>query len=296
MVSVWDAALQEVKTSDKADKITDRYILFAGASTSGKSSAILQFLARDEQTRPTIALEYTYARKPTNMQNKLTGHIWELGGGTHLTKLVQVPINADTLEQLTIVLVVDLSEPNKMWDNLEGLIKITRERVDAVIKQVNKRDPNFAKSLKKSTKHRLGVEKEKLELNDRNPFQIPLVIIGTKYDLFQDLDTTEKKLITGALRCLAYCHGATLLYTSSKLEMTSKTLRHVMNVAAFDGKLNKIPILEENKPVYAPAGSDSVEAIGQPPKAMSTVRTSNKYVSFSFVETYFRVRSYVELT
>ena len=35
----------------------------------------------------------------------MTGHIWELGGGTHLTKLIEIPINPDTIQNLTIVLV-----------------------------------------------------------------------------------------------------------------------------------------------------------------------------------------------
>ena len=39
----------------------------------------------------------------------MTGHIWELGGGTHLTKLIEIPINPDTIQSLTIVLVSRIS-------------------------------------------------------------------------------------------------------------------------------------------------------------------------------------------
>lgn len=276
MVSIWDVALQQLNVSDNADKVTDKYILFAGASSCGKTTAILKFLARDEPTRPTIALEYTFARKSSNMQNKMTGHIWELGGGTHLTKLVEVPINPDTLQHLTITIVIDLSAPDKLWVTLEGLINTTRERVEHVIKQVNKRDPNFSKNLKKATRQRLGFDKDKFEPEEIKPFPVPLVIIGSKYDLFQDMDFEEKKLIVGAMRCLAHCNGGTLLFTSSKIESTSKALRHVMNVAAFDGKLNKTCTIEDNKPIYIPAGMDNTENIGSPPKSLTSIRGTGK--------------------
>ena len=43
-----------------------------------------------------------------------------------------------------------------------------------------------------------------------DPFPIPLVIIGGKYDEFQDFDSEKRKIICKTLRFVAHSHGAHL--------------------------------------------------------------------------------------
>jgi len=276
MGSIWDAAIEELKKSKENEKPSNKFLFFTGGSSSGKTTSILNFLSRDEKPRPTVALEYTFARKSGNLQNKITSHIWELGGGSHLNKLLQIPINPQTIQHLTIVIVVDLSKPEMIWKYTEELIKNMKVRAEDVIKEVNKEDPNFGKALKKAAKHRLGSEKDKFLLDSIKPFPIPLIIIGSKYDLFEDFDLADKKLITGAMRCIALYNAASLLFVSSKIESTNKNLRHILNAAAFDVKLNKTSIIEENRPIYIPVGSDNLKDIGVPPKTSNSLPSSNK--------------------
>ena len=42
------------------------------------------------------------------------------------------------------------------------------------------------------------------------PFRIPLVIVGTKFDLYQELDPEKKKVIAKTLRFIAHTYGASL--------------------------------------------------------------------------------------
>ncbi|KAK3704477.1 hypothetical protein QZH41_013342, partial [Actinostola sp. cb2023] len=51
------------------------------------------------------------------------GHIWELGGGAFLSKLVDIPITIDSISSLAIVIVLDLSLPNELWVTMETLLK-----------------------------------------------------------------------------------------------------------------------------------------------------------------------------
>ena len=53
---------------------------------------------REEPSRPTTGMEYTYGRrsKGSNMAKDVT-HLWELGGGTSLAKLIEIPINTECL-------------------------------------------------------------------------------------------------------------------------------------------------------------------------------------------------------
>lgn len=84
---------------------------------------------------------------------------------------------------MSVVIVLDLSKPNEMWFTLEKLLSSLKSRIDTVIQEVRLDDPNFKDRLKKATWERIGVDHEDKDMID--PFLIPLVIIGAKYDLFQ---------------------------------------------------------------------------------------------------------------
>ena len=49
------------------------------------------------------------------------------------------------------------------------------------------------------------------------PFRIPLVIVGTKFDLYQELDPEKKKVIAKTLRFIAHTYGASLYVCSTIL-------------------------------------------------------------------------------
>ena len=44
------------------------------------------------------------------------------------------------------------------------------------------------------------------------PFPVPLVILGGKYDLFQNLESENKKVVCKALRFFAHNYGSTLQF------------------------------------------------------------------------------------
>ena len=43
-----------------------------------------------------------------------------------------------------------------------------------------------------------------------SPMMIPVAIVGTKYDIFQEFDPEKKKMICKTLRFLAHMNGASL--------------------------------------------------------------------------------------
>jgi len=53
---------------------------------------------RGESPKTTIGIEYTFGRRSrgANMAKDIT-HLWELGGGTSLAKLIEIPITAECL-------------------------------------------------------------------------------------------------------------------------------------------------------------------------------------------------------
>ena len=68
----------------------ETYSLFTGQHGSGKSSlmALLQgggSSGKEDKPKPTVALEYMFARKSNNGA-KDVAHIWELGGGVQVRR------------------------------------------------------------------------------------------------------------------------------------------------------------------------------------------------------------------
>lgn len=56
------------------------------------------------------------------------------------------------------------------------------------------------------------VDREHPDFAKLEPFKVPLVIIGGKYDRFQDLEPETKKIICRALRFFAHFYGASLQF------------------------------------------------------------------------------------
>ena len=67
-------------------------------------------LAGAEDTpKPTVALEYMFARRSSGSGLQDIAHVWELGGGATLADLLNVPITPQRLPSNAYVIVIDLS-------------------------------------------------------------------------------------------------------------------------------------------------------------------------------------------
>ncbi|XP_046842817.1 cytoplasmic dynein 2 light intermediate chain 1-like isoform X2 [Xenia sp. Carnegie-2017] len=226
--SLWDIAVnkrQEIEIKNNGESIEGKNnhfseelsILILGSKGSGKSTIVLRFLDKDENPKPTVALDYTFGRraKSHNMQRDI-GHIWELGGGTFLSNLIEVPLKEETICTSSVLIVVDLSKPNELWLTLEVLLKSTRSAIDKLLSEIKNKNPSLANEIQEKAWKRFGdnhVDKSFLD-----PFPIPLGIVGTKYDIFQDFDPEKRKMISRTLRFIAHSNGAHLQYFSSKAE------------------------------------------------------------------------------
>uniref|UniRef100_A0A5G2QUG0 Cytoplasmic dynein 2 light intermediate chain 1 n=1 Tax=Sus scrofa TaxID=9823 RepID=A0A5G2QUG0_PIG len=225
----------------------------------GKTTIILRCLDRDEPPKPTLALEYTYGRRAKGHNiPKDIAHFWELGGGTSLLDLISIPITSDTLRTFSVVLVLDLSKPNDLWPTMENLLQATKRHVDKVIMKLGKKNSKAASEMRQKIWSNMQKDHPDRELID--PFPIPLVIIGSKYDIFQDFDSEKRKVICKTLRFVAHYYGASLMFTS-KSEALLLKIRGVINQLAFGIDKSKSICVDQNKPLFITAGLDSLSQI-----------------------------------
>ncbi|KAM4695358.1 cytoplasmic dynein 2 light intermediate chain 1 [Discoglossus pictus] len=273
--SLWDIAVAEVQkkenaeNEEEAEEVSERSLFFVGNKNGGKTTIILRCLDRDEAPKPTLALEYTFGRRAKGHNTpKDVAHFWELGGGTSLLDLIQIPITKESIKTFSIVLVLDLSKPNELWTTLENLLQVTRKHADKVIADIGKNNSKTANQLKRSIWRSMPKDHPDRELID--PFPLPLLIVGSKYDIFQDFDSEKRKVISKTLRFVSHYYGASLMFTSKSEALTLKTVtRSFINHLAFGLDKSKSVSLDYNKPLLIPVGMDSLSQIGSPPASDS---------------------------
>jgi dynein light intermediate chain 2, cytosolic len=88
---------------------------------------------------------------------------------------------------------------------------------------------------------------------------VPVVIVGTKYDVFANqFEPQRKKIICRALRYFAHDSGASLVFTSVR-ENQSSQFKSLLLAQAFEvaGQPSETKIeVNPNMPIVVPAGQD----------------------------------------
>ncbi|XP_037071926.1 cytoplasmic dynein 2 light intermediate chain 1-like [Pollicipes pollicipes] len=234
-------------------------LLFVGGKQAGKSSIIHKFLDREEAPKKTLGLEYSYGRKAGKSVLKDVCHIWELGGGTTYTPLLETPLEAERLPTVAIFLVIDLNKPQSMWFTLETMLQVLRENLDTEIGSGVGREMKLKERLKRATD--LRVPPDHQDYAQMRPFPVPLIIFGSHYDAFQDWDPEKKKLVCRTLRYVAHVNGASLQFFSSTDSALVKKAKELIGQYAFGGVTSGQLAQDYNKPLLVPAGADSLAGI-----------------------------------
>lgn len=191
--SIQDIAIKLVQkqlndTSD-TNETKERTIFVLGSKGVGKTTLINRFLDRDDPAKPTLALEYSFGRRTTPGQGvqKQVCNVWELGCLANSNQLVEVPIRSHGIENFYAIIVLDLSEPSHIWVDLEAALNGLREAY-----KNNCHDSEIVHG-RERTRERVGGDHVDINTLELLPF--PCVIVGGKYDIFQDLGNLKIILI-----------------------------------------------------------------------------------------------------
>lgn len=163
---------------------------------------------------------------------------------------------------------MDLSKPNELWMTMENLLQATRNHVNKILAKLEKTDPEVAGEIKQKMQNNLQRDHPDYDLVD--PFPIPLVIIGSKYDIFHEFDSEMRKIISRTLRFVSHYYGASLVFTSKSEALLLKA-RALINHLAFGYDRSKSVSVDHSKPLFIPAGLDSLSQIGPPPTSDSNI-------------------------
>ena len=111
--------------------------IFVGTASCGKST-LLKLLNKDAP-EATLALEYQFVRKTTDGR-KDVAHLWEVGGGTVMQNLLDVPLTEASVKTATVVIVADLSKPEEVFAGVSYWLKRLRERLQVIDKKLKEKE------------------------------------------------------------------------------------------------------------------------------------------------------------
>ncbi|NXE90156.1 DC2L1 protein, partial [Menura novaehollandiae] len=252
--SLWDLAIAEVEKRENPDdddvkpgEVWEKSILFMGNKNGRILTKLSYFsLHREESPKPTLALEYTFGRRARRHNTpKDLAHFWELGGGTSLVELIRIPITSQNIRSFAVVLVLDLSKPSELWTTMENLLQVTRNHVNKILTKLEKTNPEVAAEIKQRTRN---------DLQRDHP----------------EFDSEMRKIISKTLRFVAHYYGASLVFTSKSEALLLKA-RVLINHLAFGYDKSKSVSVDPSKPLFIPAGLDSMSQIGPPPASDSDI-------------------------
>ncbi|CAO4380696.1 unnamed protein product [Caenorhabditis nigoni] len=293
-MNIWDLAKQklvenkqraaelEQKLDDENGAVTDNYlaevrrrheshIIIAGNRKCGKSSFMLNFLERKEDLRESVGLEFTYARR-TRGNVKDVANLWELGGGASVTELLSVPITMKNVETCSLIVLLDMTNLSEMWITIEKTVDTVRRLVENLERQ----DVNLQTRM--AEKSRLRLEKyDSSSLKMCTPCPLPMTIVATKYDEFQNFESEKRRHLCQFLRFLAYSYGANLMMYSSRMEQFPKLVKNMISHFAFGTVCPQGYITDHNKPMFIKCGFDNLEAIGIPPGSDNFMGASSPF-------------------
>ncbi|NXW29646.1 DC2L1 protein, partial [Phaetusa simplex] len=272
--TLWDLAIAEVEKREKPDddgkrvEVWEKSVLFMGNKNGGKTTIILRCLEREEIPKPTLALEYTFGRRARRHNTpKDIAHFWELGGGTSLLELIRIPITSNNIRSFAVVLVLDLSKPNELWTTMEKLLQVTRNHVNKILTKLEKTNPEVATEIKQRMRNNLQRDHPVILAVI---FCFLFLMYMFQCQLFQEFDSEMRKTISKTLRFVSHYYGASLVFTSKSEALLLKA-RALINHLAFGYDKSKSVSVDHSKPLFIPAGLDSLSQIGPPPASDSDI-------------------------
>ncbi|KAH8327810.1 hypothetical protein KR067_000546 [Drosophila pandora] len=252
---------QRLRQQEATAMPKERTVLILGSKCVGKTTVINKFFDREEHTtRPTLALEYSYARRIGNGKTPQVMNVWELGSLENADQLLEVPMRTHGLHQFAVLIMLDLSQPQRFWTDLECAYKGLKDTAQQMMESLS---PELREIVEQRTLERLG-QQSKEDLGNQEPLPFPVVIVGGKYDVFAGLDPAVKKHTCRCLRSMAHLIGGALLFYSQRMPKLAKVLKDTICHLGFGSPAQPFRsyTTDFNEPLSIWFGTDSWSKIG----------------------------------
>uniref|UniRef100_A0A8C6MPU0 Dynein light intermediate chain n=2 Tax=Mus TaxID=862507 RepID=A0A8C6MPU0_MUSSI len=305
LLPVRSCILSEVSTRSRSKLPTGKNVLLLGEDGAGKTSLIRRIQGIEEYKKGR-GLEYLYLNVHDEDRDDQTRcNVWILDGDLYHKGLLKFSLDALSLRDTLVMLVVDMSKPWTALDSLQKWASVVREHVDKLkippeeMKEMEQKlirdfqeyvEPgeDFPASPQRRT---TGAQEDRddsvvLPLGAdtlTHNLGLPVLVVCTKCDAISVLEKEHDyrdehfDFIQSHIRKFCLQYGAALIYTSVK-ENKNIDLVYKYIVQKLYGFPYKIPaVVVEKDAVFIPAGWDNDKKIGILHENFQTLKVEDNF-------------------
>nr|XP_014682659.1 cytoplasmic dynein 1 light intermediate chain 1 [Equus asinus] len=303
--NLWSCILSEVSTRSRSKLPAGKNVLLLGEDGAGKTSLIRKIQGIEEYKKGR-GLEYLYLNVHDEDRDDQTRcNIWILDGDLYHKGLLKFSLDAVSLKDTLVMLVVDMSKPWTALDSLQKWASVVREHIDKLKlppEEMKEMEQKLIRDFQEyvepgedfpaSPQRRNTVSQEDKDDSVVLPLGadtlthnlgIPVLVVCTKCDAISVLEKEHDyrdehfDFIQSHIRKFCLQYGAALIYTSVK-ENKNIDLVYKYIVQKLYGFPYKIPaVVVEKDAVFIPAGWDNDKKIGILHENFQTLKAEDNF-------------------
>uniref|UniRef100_A0A5F9D899 Dynein light intermediate chain n=1 Tax=Oryctolagus cuniculus TaxID=9986 RepID=A0A5F9D899_RABIT len=303
--NLWSCILSEVSTRSRSKLPAGKNVLLLGEDGAGKTSLIRKIQGIEEYKKGR-GLEYLYLNVHDEDRDDQTRcNVWILDGDLYHKGLLKFSLDAISLKDTLVTLVVDMSKPWTALDSLQKWASVVREHVDKLKippEEMKEMEQKLIRDFQEyvepgedfpvSPQRRNTTSQEDKDDSVVLPLGadtlthnlgIPVLVVCTKCDAISVLEKEHDyrdehfDFIQSHIRKFCLQYGAALIYTSVK-ENKNIDLVYKYIVQKLYGFPYKIPaIVVEKDAVFIPAGWDNDKKIGILHENFQTLKAEDNF-------------------
>ncbi|XP_004634287.1 cytoplasmic dynein 1 light intermediate chain 1 [Octodon degus] len=303
--NLWSCILSEVSTRSRSKLPAGKNVLLLGEDGAGKTSLIRKIQGIEEYKKGR-GLEYLYLNVHDEDRDDQTRcNVWILDGDLYHKGLLKFSLDAISLKDTLVMLVVDMSKPWTALDSLQKWASVVREHVDKLKippEEMKEMEQKLIRDFQEyvepgeefpaSPQRRSTTSQEDKDDSVVLPLGadtlthnlgIPIIVVCTKCDAISVLEKEHDyrdehfDFIQSYIRKFCLQYGAALIYTSVK-ENKNIDLVYKYIVQKLYGFPYKIPaVVVEKDAVFIPAGWDNDKKIGILHENFQTLKSEDNF-------------------
>lgn len=138
---------------------------------------------------PTAGIDFKYAIKKIDSKKVILNYL-EIAGGRQLADLLSTTLNSNKLLETSFILTIDMSMPDTAVHHLDFWLRTIRETVNKAMEELESKSPIEASKVREQSSFKWEGHTDARRVS---PIGIPVIIVGTKYDVFGLIESEQKK-------------------------------------------------------------------------------------------------------
>ncbi|XP_044273277.1 cytoplasmic dynein 1 light intermediate chain 1 [Varanus komodoensis] len=303
--NLWSCILSEVSTRSRSKLPSGKNVVLLGEDGAGKTSLIGK-LQGIEEYKKGRGMEYLYLSVHDEDRDDQTRcNVWILDGDLYHKGLLKFAMEAISLKDTLVMLVVDMSKPWTALDSLQKWASVVREHIDKLKippEEMKEMEQKMVRDFQEYTepgedfpaspqRRNTSLQEEKddsviLPLGADTltcNLGIPVVVVCTKCDAIgllekeHDYRDEHFDFIQSHIRHFCLQYGAALIYTSVKENKNIDLVYKYIVQKLYGFPFNIPAVVVEKDAVFIPAGWDNEKKIGILHENFQTLKVGDNF-------------------